>query len=47
MKNLLPTRKQNKKSMNKVLKAVENKHPRLPIEYKVKKRGNRKTGLVK
>lgn len=44
---VLPTRKQNKTSMTKVLKSVKNKHPRLPVDYKVKKKGNRKTGLVR
>lgn len=45
--DVLPSRKQNKKSMKKVLKAVKNHHARLPIDYSIKTKANSKTGLVK
>lgn len=46
MKNVLPSRKQNKKALGKVLKASKNKHTKLSVNYKIKRKGNTKTGLV-
>lgn len=44
--NVLPSRKQKKKAVRKVLKAVQNHYTRLPIDYSIKTKANRKTGLV-
>ncbi len=44
--DVLPSRKQKKKAVHKVLKATKNHHTRLPIDYSVKTKANKKTGLV-
>lgn len=47
MSNILPSRKQNKSSLHKVLKAVKNPHNKQATDIKLKRQASKKTGIIK